>query len=186
MKGPPAGPAGMGAEMSRKKPIEDERKDLDLSQVREICKEHEGRKWDLLIVLQKIQAAFGYVPRGVFPVVAKSLGVTASEIFGVVTFYNRFHMAPRGKHTIRACRGTACHFKGAGEIIDSIRKQLALEENEDTTADAKFSFEEAACLGACGIAPVMTIDEDTFGNLTSDDALKAVALFENEGKKVGG
>lgn len=187
MKGPPAGPAGMGTEMSRKKPIEDERKDLDLSQIREICKEYEGRKWDLLVVLQKIQAVFGYVPRGAFPVVAKSLGVTASEIFGVVTFYNRFHMAPRGKHTIRTCRGTACHFKGAGEIIEAVRSHLRLEPDKETSPDGLFSIEEVACLGACGIAPVMTIDEETRGKLTPEDAVAAIVRFhEGKDKEAGG
>ena len=170
-----------------KKPIEEGRKDLDLSQVRRICQEHAGRKGDLLVVLQKIQSIFGYVPRGVFPTVAQGLGVTASEIFGVVTFYNRFHMAPRGKHTIRACRGTACHFKGAGDIIDAIRGHLRLEGDKETSPDGLFSMEEVACLGACGIAPVMTINEDTCGKLTPEEAVAAIARFqETESKKADG
>jgi NADH-quinone oxidoreductase subunit E len=151
--------------------------EIDLSKVREICGEHAGKKGDLLIVLQKVQGIFGYVPRPAIDVVAQDLGVSTSQIFGVLTFYNRFHLTPRGKHTIRACRGTACHFKGAGEIIESIRKHLGLEKGE-TTEDFLFSLEEVACLGACGIAPVMTIDDETFGNRTPGLALEVIARYE--------
>jgi NADH-quinone oxidoreductase subunit E len=151
--------------------------EIDLSKVREVSREHEGKRGDLLIVLQKVQGIFGYVPKPTVEVVAQVLGVSASEIFGVLTFYNRFHLTPRGKHTVRACRGTACHFKGAGEIIESIRKHLGLQK-EDTTKDFLFSLEEVACLGACGIAPVMTIDEETFGHRTPALALEVVARYE--------
>jgi NADH-quinone oxidoreductase subunit E len=148
-------------------------KDLQLGQIQEICKAHEGRKGDLLIVLQKIQAVLGYFPQWAIEMVADSLGVTTSEIFGVLTFYNRFHLTPRGKHTIRCCRGTACHFKGSADIIEAVRNHLKLGDG-DTTEDSFYSLEEVACLGACGIAPVMTIDEDTFGNLTEKEAIGAI------------
>lgn len=149
----------------------------DLAPAVEACREHLGKKGDLLIVLQKIQAVYGYVPQEVFPVVADALGATTSEIYGVLTFYNRFHISRRGRHTIRACRGTACHFKGAGEIIEMIRRRYSLQDGQDTTPDGEFSLEEVACLGACGIAPVMTVDEDTFGNLTPLEALDAIRNY---------
>jgi len=151
---------------------------LDLSRVREICKEHEGKRGDLLIVLQKVQEIFKYVPRHTIEVVAQFLEVSQSDILGVLTFYNRFHLSPRGKHTVRACRGTACHFKGAPSIIDSIKSHLSLPPGKDTTDDFLFSLEEVACLGACGIAPVLTIDEETFGNRTPALALEAIAQYE--------
>jgi NADH-quinone oxidoreductase subunit E len=149
-----------------------------LDKVQEILKEHEGNRGHLLIVLQKIQGIYGYVPPFTFELVSQVLGVTRSDIFGVLTFYNRFHLAPRGKHTVRACRGTACHFKGAPEIIESIRNYLKLAPGKETTEDFRFSLEEVACLGACGISPVMTIDEETYGNLTPGGALEAIAQFE--------
>jgi NADH:ubiquinone oxidoreductase subunit E len=152
--------------------------DLNLSRVREICKEHQGKKGDLLIVLQKIQGIFGYVPRPTIEIAAQALSVTTSEVFGVLTFYNRFHLTPRGKHTVRACRGTACHFKGSSSIIDSIRSHLRLLPGKETTDDFLFSMEEVACLGACGISPVMTLDEDTFGHLTPALALETIARYE--------
>lgn len=152
--------------------------EIDLSKVREICGEHAGKRGDLLIVLQKVQGIFGYVPKPTIEVVAQALGAATSEIFGVLTFYNRFHLSPRGKHTVRACRGTACHFKGSSSIIESIKSHLRLKTGKDTTDDFLFSLEEVACLGACGIAPVMTIDEETFGNRTPALALEAVARYE--------
>jgi NADH-quinone oxidoreductase subunit E len=149
-----------------------------LDKVQEILKEHEGNRGHLLIVLQKIQGIYGYVPPFTFELVSQVLGVTKSDIFGVLTFYNRFHLAPRGKHTVRACRGTACHFKGAPSIIESIRNYLKLAPGKETTEDFRFSLEEVACLGACGISPVMTIDEETYGNLTPGLAVEAIAQFE--------
>ncbi len=153
-----------------------------LDKVQEILKEHEGNRGHLLIVLQKIQGIYGYVPPFTLDLVSQVLGVTKSEIFGVLTFYNRFHLTPRGKHTVRACRGTACHFKGAPSIIESIRNYLKIPVGKETTEDFNFSLEEVACLGACGISPVMTIDEETYGNLTPALALEAIAQFEKAAK----
>jgi len=157
-------------------------KDPRFAEIREICLNHEGKKGELLIVLQKIQAILGYFPKWAIEEVADSLGVTTSDIFGVLTFYNRFHLSPRGKHTIRCCRGTACHFKDSHEIIENVRTHLNLEK-EETTPDYLFSLEEVACLGACGIAPVMMIDEETFGNLTGSSALEAIDRFKGDGPK---
>jgi len=156
--------------------------DKGLAKVREILKEHEGQRGHLLIVLQKIQGIYGYVPQNTFEKVASALGVTTSEIFGVLTFYNRFHLTPQGKHTVRACRGTACHFKGAPSIIEAIRKHLKLEHGKETTDDFLFSLEEVACLGACGISPVMSIDEETHGSLTPGLAVEILAKVEAEEK----
>lgn len=156
--------------------------DADLAKVQEILREHRGKRGHLLIVLQKIQGIYGYVPQATLEMVAQALGVTKSEIFGVLTFYNRFHLSPRGKHTLRACRGTACHFKGAPSVIESIKSHLKLGPGKDTTDDSLFSLEEVACLGACGISPVMTMDEETFGNLTPARAIEVIAQYEAEEK----
>ena len=149
-----------------------------LDKLQEIFKEHEGNRGHLLIVLQKIQAIYGYVPPFTFEMVSQVLGATKSEIYGVLTFYNRFHLAPRGKHTIRACRGTACHFKGAPSIIETIKAHLKLSPGKETTEDFLFSLEEVACLGACGISPVMAVDEETFGNLTPARAGEVLSQYQ--------
>ncbi len=158
--------------------------DLNFSAVKNICKAHEGKRGDLLLVLQKIQGVFGYVPKPTVEMVAQSLGVSPSEIFGVLTFYNRFHLSPRGKHTVRACRGTACHFKGAPTVIESIKSTLGLPPGKETTGDSLFSLEEVACLGACGISPVMTVDEETFGHLTPGSAAEVIGRYQ-AAEKVG-
>jgi NADH-quinone oxidoreductase subunit E len=149
-----------------------------LDKLKEVFKEHEGNRGHLLIVLQKIQAIYGYVPPFTFDMVAQVLGATKSEIYGVLTFYNRFHLTPRGKHTIRACRGTACHFKGAPSIIETIKAHLKLPPGKETTEDFHFSLEEVACLGACGISPVMAVDEETFGNLTPARAAEVLSQYQ--------
>ena len=157
-------------------------KDLDVAQIEQICKEHAGRKGDLLVVLQKIQALCGYAPQAALPFVTRHLGATPSEIYGVLTFYNRFHLSPRGKHTIRACRGTACHFKGSLEILDKMREHLKMGPKQDTSYNTLFSIEEVACLGACGIAPVITVDEEVFGKLEPETAVEIVARYEEAEK----
>ena len=158
------------------------KRNIDLTQIEQICREHQGRKGDLLIVLQKIQALCGYVPQAVLLLVTQHLGATSSEIYGVLTFYNRFHLSPRGKHTIRACRGTACHFRGSLEILEKMREHLQMGPKQDTTANTLFSIEEVACLGACGIAPVITVDEEVFGKLEPETAVEIVARYEEAEK----
>ena len=157
-------------------------KNLNLAQIEQICKNHEGRKGDLLVVLQKIQALCGYTPQAALPLVTQYLGATSSEIYGVLTFYNRFHLSPRGRHTIRACRGTACHFKGSLEILEKIREHLKMGPKQDTSDDALFSIEEVACLGACGIAPVITVDEEVFGKLEPETAVEIVSRCKEADK----
>jgi NADH-quinone oxidoreductase subunit E len=165
--------------MAKESPVT---KNLDLPQIEQICKEHEGRKGELLIVLQKIQALCGYVPQAALPVVRQHLGASSSEIYGVLTFYNRFHLSPRGKHTIRACRGTACHFKGSLEILEKMREHLKMGPKQDTTDNTLFSIEEVACLGACGIAPVITVDEEVFGKLEPENAVEIISRYEEAEK----
>jgi NADH-quinone oxidoreductase subunit E len=162
--------------MSNELGVAEEQK-LDLRRAEEICREHEGRKGDLLVVLQKIQAVYGYVPKSIFPLASQYLGASSSEIFGVLTFYNRFHLSRRGKHTVRAC-----HFKNSLEILEKIRSHLHLAPNQDTTDDAGFSIEEVACLGACGIAPVMTVDDEVFGKLSPEEAVKILSRYETNKK----
>ncbi len=153
-----------------------------LERLKDIFAEHEGHRGHLLIVLQKIQNVYGYVPPFTLEMVSQVLGVTTSEIFGVLTFYNRFHLNPQGKHTVRMCRGTACHFNGAPAVIEAVRKHLQLPNGKETTEDFLFSLEEVACLGACGISPVMTVDEETYGNLSPGMAVDIVARYQAEEK----
>ena len=120
----------------------------------------------LIPLLQDIQDEYGYLPRKVLEHVSTISGIPLSRIFGVITFYEQFYMEPQGKHTIKCCRGTACHVKNGQKIADTISEVLGIAEGE-TTKDGLFTFETVACLGTCFLAPVMMIDEDYHGNLTS-------------------
>jgi NADH-quinone oxidoreductase subunit E len=121
---------------------------------------------ELIPILQKIQAAYGYLPPSVLTAMSDRTGIAASRIYGVATFYEQFHLEPHGRHTIRCCRGTACHVKGGQGIIRAVRRILGIQEGE-TTKDMEFTFETVACLGACALAPVMVVDGVYYGKMTS-------------------
>jgi len=120
---------------------------------------------DLVPILQQVQKAYGYLPKSILEAVSERTGIAASRIFGVATFYEQFHLEPHGRHTIKCCRGTACHVKGGPRIIKTIQKSLGIEPGE-TTEDMEFTFETVACLGACALAPVMVIDGTYSGKMT--------------------
>ena len=120
---------------------------------------------ELIPILQKIQVAYGYLPPSVMMAASSRTGIAASRIYGVATFYEQFHLEPHGRHTIKCCRGTACHVKGGRDIIRAIRKILGVEEGE-TTEDMRFTFETVACLGTCFLGPVMMVNNDYYGHLT--------------------
>lgn len=121
---------------------------------------------ELIPILQKIQESYGYLPPSVLTAASDRTGIAASRIYGVATFYEQFYLEPHGRHTVRCCRGTACHVKGGRGIIKAIRRILGVEEGE-TTKDMEFTFETVACLGACALAPVMVVDGVYYGKMTS-------------------
>jgi len=112
-----------------------------------------------------VQAIYGYVPKETVELISKELSIFPVEIYGVLTFYTQFYLIPRGKHTIKVCQGTACHVMGGGEILDYLSDTLGIREGE-TTADGIFSLERVACLGCCGMAPVIMIDDNFYGKCT--------------------
>lgn len=120
---------------------------------------------DLIPILQGIQSAYGYLPREVLMALSSETGIPASQIYGVATFYEQFHMEPHGRHTVRCCRGTACHVRGGANIIDAISRYLGVEPGQ-TTEDMKYTFETVACLGTCFLAPVIMVDDDYHGHLS--------------------
>ena len=119
----------------------------------------------LMPVLQKAQGIFGCVPMDVQKIIAEGLGVTLSEVYGVATFYSRFSLTPKGKHRVSVCLGTACYVKGADKILAEVEKKLGIKSG-DCTEDGLFSIDSCRCVGACGLAPVMMIDEEVYGKLT--------------------
>lgn len=127
----------------------------------------------LIAVLHKVQSIFGYLPQEIMDEVAEKMQIPTAHIWGVATFYHYFNLKPIGKHVVSVCMGTACYVKGADKVLDTIRKHLNVQVGE-TTEDKLFTLQEARCLGACGIAPVMMIDEKIYGEL---DAKKTTDIL---------
>ncbi len=129
-----------------------------------IIAKYKAKPGGLIPVLEEAQIALEYLPICVQKRVAKGLNVPVSRVYGVVTFYSFFTMKPRGRHTIRVCLGTACYVRGGKALADAIKKEYSLEEG-DTTADRRFTYESVRCLGACGLGPVVVVDEDVHGRV---------------------
>ncbi len=136
----------------------------------------------LIQVLHKAQEIFGYLPVEVQYFIAREMDVSYSEVYGVVTFYNFFRTEPIGDHIINVCLGTACHVKGAQEIIKSLQKELELKVG-GTTKDRFFTLSTARCCGACGLAPVMLIDDEVYGRLNPQKAVQIIQQFKQENQE---
>jgi NADH-quinone oxidoreductase subunit E len=139
--------------------------EIDLTAANAVIDKYIDMKGALMPVLQEIQESYGYVPEPTVHLVADRLNVYSSQIYGVLTFYAQFHLEPRGKYIIRVCVGTACHVKGAGRISDTLKDRLGIGHAE-TTPDLKFTAEMVACIGACGMAPVIMVNDATYGSMS--------------------
>ena len=140
---------------------------IDLSLAEKILDKYRGEDGCLIPVLQNIQNEYGYLQESVINVVSERLNMSLSEVMGVASFFAQFHLKPRGKHIIKVCTGTACHVKKAKGLSAKVIDRLKINANE-TTKDLMFTFEEVACLGACGIAPVVVVNKDVHGTLSPD------------------
>jgi len=132
---------------------------------------------DLIPILQKIQNSYGYLVPNVLMEMSRRTGIPASRIYGVATFYEQFHLEPHGRHTIRCCRGTACHVRGGPDIADAITRAIGAEPG-GTTDDMRFTFETVACLGTCFLAPVIMVNNDYYGNLNSGKIEEILNKYE--------
>ncbi len=130
-----------------------------------IAREFKGEQADLIPVLQKIQTIYDYLPREALRETARWLKISENEIYGVATFYAQFRFKPRGKHHLKVCLGTACHVKGGEQMLEVMQRRLAITPGE-TTADGKYDLERVACLGCCALAPVVTVDEKTYAQMS--------------------
>jgi NADH-quinone oxidoreductase subunit E len=128
----------------------------------------------LIPILQAIQDEYRYLPEEIMTYVATALGISPAKVYGVATFYGHFSLEPKGKYVVKVCDGTACHVKGSGALIDALRTEFRLEGKAKTTPDMLFTLETVSCLGACGLAPVMVINEEVHGLVSPDMALKIV------------
>ena len=146
------------------------------AQLKEIIAQHKGQSGAMMPVLQKAQEIYGYLPIEVQTMIAEGLGVSLEQVYGVSTFYSWFTLEPKGEHLIRVCLGTACYVKGSADILAELERQLGIKAGH-TTSDGKFTLEATRCLGCCGLAPVMTIDDDVYGRLVPADVKGIVDKF---------
>lgn len=147
-----------------------------------IVSRYPAARESLIPILQEFQEVEGYVSREGIGQASKYLGLPKSKIYGVATFYNQFKLTPPGRHQIQICRGTACHVKGSFNLLETLETELGIKQGE-TTPDGLFSLEEVACLGACSIAPVMTIDGEFYGRLDKKKLLSAVDFYKTREAK---
>lgn len=150
--------------------------DIDLAAIDHVLDDYRDTEGALIPVLQAAQAIYGYLPAQAMEKIADVLRVPISQIFGVVTFYSQFRLKPRGKHIIRLCQGTACHVRGAGAILNTLEDQLNINAG-DTTKDGQFTLETVACVGACSLGPVVMVDDETHGRLSSDQMPDILAPY---------
>jgi NADH-quinone oxidoreductase subunit E len=147
-----------------------------MAKIEPILERFRGQEGALIPVLQEVQAIYGYLPEEVLAYIGQGLKIPLSRIYGVVTFYAQFYLTRRGRHTVRVCRGTACHVRGGMNIRKAVKQFLGIEENE-TTPDYKFTFETVACLGACALSPVLLVDKNYYGKLTPAKAEKVLKQY---------
>ena len=152
----------------------------------QILKDYGYDSAKLIPILQKIQDAYHYLPEDVMRFLANELKISPAKVFGVATFFAHFSTTPKGKHIIKVCNGTACHVKGSASIINAVKTKLKLKDGQETTDDMLFTLECVSCLGACGLAPVMVIDDTVHGQMTAetaaallDEVIKAEASHAN-------
>ena len=155
---------------------------VDLSLIKDVLDQYAGTKGSLISILQKTQEIYGYIPIDAVYNIAQRTGLTPAKIMGVATFYAQFRFTAVGKYLIMICKGTACYVNGAERIIEAVSEELGIGDNQ-TTEDGLFSLSLVSCLGCCSLAPVMMINEDTYGSLTPEKVVKILRdIKAKEGK----
>lgn len=138
------------------------------AKLHELIAKYKGTKGAIMPVLQQAQDIYGYLPAEVMDIVAKGLDVPMEEVYGVASFYSQFSLNPKGEVSIAVCLGTACYVKGSGDLINKISDIIGIQSGE-TSSDGKWSLDATRCIGACGLAPVLTVNDEVYGRLTVDD-----------------
>lgn len=147
------------------------------AQLLEVIAQLKHEKGALMPIMQKAQDIYGYLPIEVQTVIADEMGIPLEKVYGVATFYAQFTMKPKGKHRISVCLGTACYVKGSGDIYAKLEELLGIS-NGECTPDGNFSLDSCRCVGACGLAPVMMVDDEVYGRLTPDDVPGILAKYK--------
>lgn len=147
---------------------------IDLSVVNEIIREHHGSKQNIIAILQDVQKQYRYLPEEALNYLSAKLDMTPAKIYSIATFYENFSLKPKGKYIIRICDGTACHVKHSIPILNALKKKLGFTEGKHTSDDMLFTLETVSCLGACGLAPVMMVNDTVHSKVTPEYAEKLI------------
>lgn len=150
--------------------------EVAVAQITEICDRYAGEKTPLMMILSAVQEEYGYIPLEVQELISEKTGISVAEIYGVVTFYSFFSLEPKGKYVIGCCLGTACYVKGSQQIIDKFAEVLDVKPG-GTTADGMFTLDALRCIGACGIAPAVSINGRVYPKMTVDKVLSVVQEY---------
>ena len=151
-----------------------------IKQLEEVIAKHKGQEGALIPVLHEAQEIFGYLPEQVQKIIADGLDISLAEVYGVATFYARFSLEPKGKYNIQVCMGTACYVKGADKVLEKLQEVLGVEPGK-CTEDGLFSIEATRCVGACGLAPVMVVNEEVYGKATPAMVEEVIAKYRELG-----
>ena len=148
-----------------------------LEELTKYIEEQGNSKNDLIMILHKAQELFGYLSEEVILFLSEKLSIPTAKIYGVITFYSHFTTEPKGKHVINVCMGTACFVRGAQDVLDEFKRELKIDVGE-TTEDSKFSLEALRCVGTCGLAPVLSVNEKVYGYVKVEDVKKIIAEYK--------
>ena len=154
-----------------------------VAQINEICSRYENERTPLMMILSDIQKEYGYIPLEVQEIVSERTGISVAEIYGVVTFYSFFSLKPKGQYVIGCCLGTACYVKGAQQVIDKFSDLLGISAGE-TTEDGLFTIDALRCIGACGIAPAVSINGKVYPKVSVDAVPKIIEEYRQKGGEV--
>ena len=153
-----------------------------MARVDGIIQDHGNKQSSIIIILQDIQKEYRYLPKEVLEYVSQKMDVSPAKIFGVATFYENFSLYQKGKYVIKVCDGTACHVRKSTPILKTLRKELSLTEEKQTTDDLLFTVETVSCLGACGLAPAITINDKVYGKVTPEKTVELLNMLREESK----
>ncbi len=155
--------------------------DFDYTVLDKAIEKYGNKESSLIAVLQAAQEAYRYLPKEMFPYLSEKLKLSEAKIYGVATFYENFSLEPKGKYVLKVCDGTACHVRHSTDVLDYLRKELGLSATKKTTDDRMCTVETVACLGACGLAPVITVNGHVYSQMTKEKAAKVLEELR-EGK----
>jgi len=153
---------------------------LDFAKADEILAQYGKKESGLIAIMQDIQAEYRYLPKEILEYVAKELGISIAKVYSVATFYENFSLEPKGKYVLRICDGTACHVRKSIPILEKLRSELGLSAKKHTTDDMLFTVETVSCLGACGLAPVLTVNDEVHAAMTPEKAVELIEKLKKE------